>query len=96
MDETLEHCVARETEEETGLCGLHFGQLGAFSAIDRDPRHRTITVAFAAWADENSLPKAGSDATKARWFLLQQLPPLAFDHDKIILAAIEKLGLNQG
>lgn len=87
MDETLEECVVRETEEETGLKGLDFIQIGAFSAIDRDPRHRTITVAFLAHASESHLPKAGSDASNARWFPLNDLPPLAFDHRKIIEAA---------
>ncbi|MEE4178100.1 MAG: NUDIX hydrolase [Bacteroides sp.] len=87
MDETLEECAARETEEETGLKGLDFIQIGAFSAIDRDPRHRTITVAFLARANESHHPKAGSDASNTRWFPLNDLPPLAFDHGKIIAAA---------
>jgi len=90
MDETLEQCVARETEEETGLGGLQFEQLGAFSAIDRDPRHRTITVAFVAWADENSLATAGSDANNVQWFFVNQLPKLAFDHEEIIKSAVKK------
>ena len=88
MDETLEECVRRETEEETGLKGLHFKQAGAFSALDRDPRHRTVTVAFLAIADESHQPRAGSDASNARWFPLDDLPPLAFDHAKIIRTAV--------
>lgn len=88
MEETLEECVARETEEETGLTGLKFKQIGAFSALDRDPRHRTITVAFLAIASESHQPKAGSDAINAQWFPLHNLPPLAFDHGKIIAATL--------
>jgi 8-oxo-dGTP diphosphatase len=93
MDETLEECVLRETEEETGLRGLKFEQLAAFSSLNRDPRHRTITIAFFAWAKENQQAKAGSDAKNLAWFSLDQLPVLAFDHDEIIKAAIKKLGL---
>ena len=91
MDETLEECVARETEEETGLRGLQFKQIAAFSAINRDPRHRTITIAFLALADETHQPRAGSDARNARWFPLNKLPQLAFDHGKIIGEVLEVL-----
>lgn len=84
MDETLEQCVAREVEEETGLRGISFRQAGAYSTIGRDPRHRTVTVSFWGWAPEKSQPRAGSDSKEVKWFAADQLPPLAFDHDQII------------
>ena len=51
MDETTEQCAIRELEEETGLklCKIH--QIGAYSRVDRDPRGRTVTVAYLAVID---------------------------------------------
>ena len=89
MDETLEICARRELEEETGLSGIKLKQLHAFSTIDRDPRGRTIGVAFWGFTTkENSKVKGGDDATEARWFPIKKLPALAFDHSEILEMAI--------
>ncbi|MFW5724830.1 MAG: NUDIX domain-containing protein [Bacteroidota bacterium] len=87
-NETLEQCVARETEEETGLKDIKFYQLEAFSDPDRDPRHRTITIAFWGFCKKSQSIQSGGDAANARWFDLNHLPPLAFDHEKIIKKAL--------
>jgi len=91
MDETLEECVVRETYEETGLTGLVFEQLEAFSALDRDPRHRTITIVFTAIAEHDCQAKPGSDAKETVWFSITSLPPMAFDHEIVVRKAINKL-----
>jgi len=85
MDETLEEGVVRELEEETGLTGIKLKQLHAFSTVDRDPRGRTIGVAFWGFTtEENSTVKGGDDAVQANWFLVGDLPQLAFDHEQIV------------
>lgn len=88
MDETTEQCALRELEEETGLkvAGLH--QIGAYSKVDRDPRGRTITVAYLAVIDEPISVVGQDDAAKAKWWPLSALPQLAFDHDEIMADAI--------
>lgn len=90
MDETLEACARRELEEETG-CAVQgpLEELGSFSAVDRDPRGRTVTVAFMAVVEEHPVA-GGDDARQARWFPLDQLPPLAFDHKEIVAAALKR------
>lgn len=88
MDETTEQCAIRELEEETGLKISDVRQIGAFSKIDRDPRGRTITVAYLAIVDAPLEVKGLDDAAKAQWFLLSALPPLAFDHADILREAI--------
>jgi 8-oxo-dGTP diphosphatase len=85
--ETLEACAARELAEETGISGVALRQVRAFSAPDRDPRGRTITVAFVGHVPERLPPTGGDDAAEARWWPLRDLPPLAFDHAQIIAAA---------
>ena len=92
MNETLEQAAARELEEETGLSGIELNQFQAFSALDRDPRHRTVSVVFyGILKKEQSLVKADSDAKDAVWFNLNDLPPLAFDHNDILYSAMQKL-----
>lgn len=88
MDETTEQCAIRELEEETGLKVNDIHQIGAFSKVDRDPRGRTITVAYLAIIDK-PMPVVGQDdAAVAEWWPLSALPQLAFDHDEIMAEAI--------
>ena len=91
MDETLEQCARRELMEETGLAApTRFEELKSFSTVDRDPRGRTITVAFMAEVPMTEV-RGGDDADEARWFALDELPPLAFDHDEIIRTALARI-----
>ena len=87
MDETLETAAARELLEETGLRATSLKQIHAFSAVDRDPRGRTISVAFLVAVDPGEAPVAADDAKQVGWFPLDELPPLAFDHTQIIQMA---------
>lgn len=86
IDETTEQCAIRELEEETGLKVDEVHQIGAFSKVDRDPRGRTVTVAYLAFVDAPVEVKGQDDAANAEWFLLSALPALAFDHADIMKA----------
>jgi len=90
MDETTEQCAIRELEEETGLKVSEVHQIGAYSKVNRDPRGRTVTVAYLAIIDAPIAVKGQDDAAKAQWFPLSALPELAFDHDEIMHDAIKK------
>lgn len=84
MDETLEIACRRELEEETGLRVGELKQFRTFDAVDRDPRHRTISVLFYSFLEEELVPFAGDDAAKVQWFSLSHIPELAFDHQLIL------------
>ena len=84
MDETTEQCAIRELEEETGLKVTKVHQIGAYCKVDRDPRGRTITVAYLAIIDSPEDVKGQDDAAKAEWFPITDLPKLAFDHYDIM------------
>lgn len=88
MDETTEQCAIRELEEETGLRVSNVHQIGAYSKVDRDPRGRTITVAYLAIIDEPVQVTGQDDAANAEWFPLSALPELAFDHAEIMRDAV--------
>ena len=91
MDETTEQCAIRELEEETGLKISNLHQIGAYSKVDRDPRGRTITVAYLAIVDSPLDVKGQDDAANAAWFPINALPTLAFDHADIMADAIKLL-----
>lgn len=88
MDETIEHCAVRELMEETGIAVAEeeLQLIGVYSAPGRDPRGRTVTAAYAVRLSAAVTPAAGDDAAEVRWWPLDKLPPLAFDHDRIISA----------
>ena len=88
MNETTEECAIRELQEETGLKLTSMVQVGAYSKVDRDPRGRTITIAYLAIVDEQLSVIAQDDAAMAEWFSIKNLPTLAFDHNEIMTDAI--------
>lgn len=84
MNETLEQACIRELAEETSLTITVMKQFKAYDAINRDPRHRTISVVFSAEITEQLNVTGGDDASHAKWFPLSGLPELAFDHQQIL------------
>lgn len=90
MDETAEQCALRELQEETGLIINMIKQLGAFSDVQRDPRGRVVSIAFYALVRPSEVV-GGDDASEARWFTLDDVPRLAFDHDYILRKALQQL-----
>lgn len=92
IDETLAEAAKRELAEETGLQGVYLEELATFSRVDRDPRERVVSIAFMALVRGRSTQiQRGSDAADARWFGLEELPPLAFDHGEIVETARARL-----
>jgi len=92
-NESLEEAVERELHEETGVQINYLEQLYTFGKPNRDPRGRIISVAYFGLvkATEYDKLQATTDAEEARWFNIKGLPELAFDHDKILKVAIERL-----
>lgn len=92
MEENLEQAALRELEEETGLKDIFIEQLFTFGAPGRDPRGRVISVAYFALVNliEHHI-KASSDAKNAKWFEVEKIPPLAFDHEDILSVALQRL-----
>lgn len=89
-DESAETGALRELEEETGMKSAYIKQFHTFSSPKRDPRERVLTIAFYALVNIVEVT-ANDDAANARWFALDEVPSLAFDHDTILNMAITEM-----
>ena len=92
-DPSTKDAMLRELKEETNVEGVEPIEFHTFSDAGRDPRERVISIAFYALVNVNDYLKikGGSDAQNAQWFLIDELPELAFDHKKIIDMALARL-----
>ena len=92
VDESLEDAARRELREETGLQEVFLEQLFTYGELKRDPRERVVTVAWYALVRlSDHRVTAATDARDAAWFVVQKIPKLAFDHDRILRAAHQRL-----
>lgn len=92
VNETLEEGALRELREETGIEQVFLEQLYTLGELNRDPRERVVTVAYYALVNLNEHRiRATTDARKAAWFSVTDLPKLAFDHDTIVEVALRRL-----
>lgn len=90
MEENAEDCAKRELMEETGMEVRSLEYIGTFSEVNRDPRGRTITIAYYAVVEKSDVIGA-DDASQAKWFPIDSIPSLAFDHEEILRAALKVL-----
>ena len=83
-NEDLEQAARRELFEETNIETGEMTQIGAFGKPHRDPRGHMISVAYQTNLIDNQIVKAKDDAKDVKWFSVNDLPELAFDHLDII------------
>ena len=90
IDESADEGARRELEEETGSTNAVMEQFHTFTDVNRDPRERVISIAYYALVRLSEV-RAGDDAAKAQWFAQDEIPSLAFDHERILRTAINRL-----
>lgn len=92
MDESVDEAARRELQEETDVRAVFLEQLYTFGEVNRDPRGRVVSVAYYALVRlMDHRIKAATDAREAAWFSVFDVPRLAFDHDKILQVALNRL-----
>jgi len=91
-DELVNDAAQRILEETTGVKNIYLEEIGVFDSINRYPLWRVFTLAhFALINSEQYSITAGKDTSDVKWFGLDELPTLPFDHKAIIEFALDKL-----
>ena len=87
-DERVVAAAARELYEETAIEADALELLGVYDTPGRDPRGPTVSVVYVLRIADEPAVQGGDDARAARWFALDALPALAFDHPLVIADAV--------
>jgi len=90
-DESLEEASTRILYELTSLTDIYLEQLHTFGNPRRDPVERTVSVAYFALINVEDYDNKISKNFEAKWFSMQELPQLLFDHSAMVQMAIEHL-----
>jgi 8-oxo-dGTP diphosphatase len=92
LGEALDEAARRELFEKTPIRDVYLEQLFTFGDPDRNPaRHVVSTAYFALLPASAAAPRAGTKYAEAGWFDVKRLPVLAYDHNRIAAAALERL-----
>ena len=86
----------RELREETGVENISLTQFGAYGDPGRDPRGRVVSVVYWSLLEKQPEASAADDAADCKWFDLNELPDLAFDHAQILADVRSRLKLMRG
>jgi len=88
--ERVRDAAARELGEETAVSAGELELFGVYDEPGRDPRGRTMSIAYLMRTSAELQARGGDDASDARWWPLAALPALAFDHAALIADAVSR------
>lgn len=94
QDQQLVDAARRKLLQKTGVSAAYLNQVETFGSADRDPRGWSITILYYALIDASGIRLHADDsATAARWVPVQEAQQLklAFDHQKLLAAAHQRL-----
>ena len=91
-NENIDASAYRLLYDLTGVKELYLEQLQAFGDVNRYPTKRVITIAYYALTrPENYELHAGFTASDAKWFSINDISNLPYDHDQILKFAFQRL-----
>ena len=91
QNENADEAASRVLHHLTGLTGVYMEQLYTFSALDRDPGARVISISYFALINIVDYHERFQLKHEAKWFSLNNLPTLIFDHKEMVLKAQARL-----
>lgn len=91
QEESLDEAANRILKQLTGLEDVFMEQMRVFSKPDRDPVERTVAVAYVALIDIHKYEQQLSEEYHAKWFKLNEVPNLIFDHNEMVEMAKNRL-----
>ena len=83
--ESVDEAAYRVLSQLTGLSSLYMEQLYCFGDVNRDPGGRVVSVAYFALIKIDDYDEKLMDEYHAKWFALNKIPSLIFDHKKMIV-----------
>lgn len=90
--ETTEEAASRILNTQTSVHDVYLEQLMTFDQVDRDPAGRVISIGHFALLPSANIPLLTTDKyLDVKWWPVKKLPKLAYDHDHMVKAAIERL-----
>lgn len=90
-NENADEAAIRVLYQLTGMNNIYMEQLYSFSEVDRDPAGRVISIAYFALINIADYSEQMQLEHEAKWFPLNKIPPLIFDHKKMVAKAKERL-----
>jgi ADP-ribose pyrophosphatase YjhB (NUDIX family) len=90
-DEDLDHAAARVLKDLTGLEGIYLEQLAAYGDVNRDSAGRVISISYYALINSDKFDDSYISQFKARWFGIDEVPELIFDHNLMVEKALKRL-----
>jgi ADP-ribose pyrophosphatase YjhB (NUDIX family) len=90
-DEGVDAAAGRILDQLTGLTDIYMEQLHCFGTVSRDPGGRVISIAYFALIKIDDHSEELMKTHNARWFELNKVPALIFDHKQMVKLARERL-----
>ncbi|HZY80333.1 MAG TPA: NUDIX domain-containing protein [Cyclobacteriaceae bacterium] len=90
-DENADNAAQKVLYNLTGMKNLYMEQLHTFSDVNRDTAGRVVSIAYFALINIEDYNKSLQAEHEAKWFPLNKMPPLIFDHKKMVMKAKEML-----
>lgn len=91
MNESADDAAVRVLNQLTGMDNIYMEQLYCFTDVNRDPAGRVISIAYFALVNIAAYNEQMLFEHEARWFPLDQIPDLIFDHKEMVAKAKERL-----
>lgn len=90
-DESVDDAAKRILDQLTGLHDIYMEQLHVFGDVERDPGGRVVSIAYYALIKIDDYSKELMESHQAKWVAMDEIPPLVFDHQRMISMARERL-----
>jgi len=94
--ESSEEAACRVLKETTGLDNIFLEQVYSFTDPQREPFVRVISIAYFSLIRIDRYKKSNAEKSGAKWWTINELPPLIFDHEKMIAQSLKILQQKAG
>lgn len=95
-NESADDAAYRVLRQTTGLDDIFLEQVAAFSDPEREIYERVISIAYFALIRIDRYKKSKAEEFGAKWWPINEVPGLIFDHEEMVKQALKKLQQKAG